>query len=78
MGGMNMLVISETAVISRLADIEDSKRGSKIIVEDGVHIDSFVKIKPTGGTGDVHIGRNSYVNSGVVIPATDCSSGRTS
>ena len=62
-----MLIISDKASISRLADIEDSVRGSKIIIEAGVVIDSFVKIKPTGGTGDVLIGENSYINSGTVI-----------
>jgi len=62
-----MLIISETARISRLADIEDSLKGSRIIIEDGAMIDSFVKIKPAGGMGDVRIGRNSYINSGVVI-----------
>ena len=62
-----MLSISDKAHISRLADIEDSVRGSRIIVEDGVIVDSFVKIKPTGGTGDLSIGRNTYINSGVVI-----------
>ena len=62
-----MLVISKNAKISKLADIEDSVRGSRIVIDDGVVIDSFVKIKPVGGTGDVHIGANSYVNSGTVI-----------
>src|SRR5215510_7041889 len=62
-----MLRISEKAFISRLADIEDSVRGTLIIIEDGVHIDSFVKIKPAGGTGNVRIGKNSYINAGVVI-----------
>lgn len=62
-----MLLISGRAKISRLADIEDSCRGSQIIIEEGVRIDSFVKIKPVGGKGNVHIGRNSYLNSGVVI-----------
>jgi virginiamycin A acetyltransferase len=62
-----MLFISESAEISRLADIEDSVRGSKITIEAGVVIDSFVKIKPTGGLGDVIIGQNSYINSGTVI-----------
>ncbi len=62
-----MLIISDTARISRFADIEDSLRGSRIIIEDGAMIDSFVKIKPAGGMGDVYIGRNSYINSGVVI-----------
>lgn len=62
-----MLVISEQAKISKLADIEDSVRGSRIVIERDVVIESFVKIKPIGGTGDVVIGENSRINSGVVI-----------
>ena len=62
-----MLVISDKAIVSRLADIEDSTKGTKIIIEEGVRIDSFVKIKPVGGLGDVIIGKNTYINSGVVI-----------
>lgn len=62
-----MLEISPTAKISRLADIEDSVRGSRIVIGDGVMIDSFVKIKPVGGSGDIFIGENSYINSGTVI-----------
>lgn len=62
-----MLIISRTARISKLADIEDSVKGTRIIIGDGVQIDSFVKIKPVGGTGDVRIGSNCYINSGVVI-----------
>jgi len=62
-----MLIISKSAKISKLADIEDSVRGSRIIIEDGVHIDSFVKIKPSGGMGDLIIGANSHINSGTVI-----------
>jgi virginiamycin A acetyltransferase len=62
-----MLVISPNAKISKLADIEDSIRGSKIIIEDGVVIDSFVKIKPAGGNGDLLIGANTVINPGVVI-----------
>ncbi|HET8773569.1 MAG TPA: DapH/DapD/GlmU-related protein [Thermoanaerobaculia bacterium] len=61
------LIVSPTATISPLADIEDSVRGSRIVIGDGVRIDSFVKIKPAGGSGDVVIGANSYVNSGTVI-----------
>lgn len=60
-------MISKTAQISKLADIEDSVRGTRIVIEDGVRIDSFVKIKPAGGSGDVVIGADSYINSGVVI-----------
>jgi len=62
-----MLLISNKAKISKWADIEDSIKGSRIIIEDGVLIDSFVKIKPTGGMGDIRIGKNSCINSGVVI-----------
>lgn len=62
-----MLIISEKAKISPLADIEDSVRGSRITIADGVVIDSFVKIKPAGGSGDLEIGRNCSINSGVVI-----------
>lgn len=62
-----MLSLSPAARISPLADIEDSRRGSRIEVGDGCQIDAFVKIKPAGGSGDVIIGRNSYLNSGTVI-----------
>lgn len=62
-----MLSIHETAVVSKLADIEPSVRGTRIVIGEGCQIDAFVKIKPAGGTGDVVIGRHSYLNSGVVI-----------
>lgn len=62
-----MLNISKTAKISKLADIEDSVKGSEINIADGVVIDSFVKIKPAGGTGNLTIGRNTVINPGVVI-----------
>ena len=62
-----MLKISPKAQISPLTDIEDSVLGSTITIEDGVTIDSFVKIKAAGGRGDVWIGKNCSINSGVVI-----------
>lgn len=62
-----MLIISEKAKISPLADIEDSVRGSKIIIKDYAVIDSFVKIKPAGGMGDFELGENSHLNSGIVV-----------
>ena len=62
-----MLRISPKAKISPLTDIEDSVLGSTITIEDGVTIDSFVKIKAAGGRGDVWIGKNCSINSGVVI-----------
>ncbi|QNN25011.1 acyltransferase [Planctomycetales bacterium ZRK34] len=62
-----MLEIHPAARISSMADIEDSVRGSRIVIGEGSVVDSFVKIKPVGGSGDVIIGRFSYVNSGTVI-----------
>src|SRR5437762_2528061 len=62
-----MLIVSPTAKVSALADIEDSTRGTRIVIEDGVMIDAFVKIKPAGGSGDVIIGAGSYINSGCVL-----------
>jgi virginiamycin A acetyltransferase len=62
-----VLQIASSARISPLADIEDSQRGSRIVIEDDVTIDAFVKIKPAGGTGDVVIGRGSFINAGCVL-----------
>lgn len=62
-----MHCISPTATISPLADIEDSVRGSVLRIGDGVVIDAFVKIKFVGGSGDVTIGSNTYLNSGTVL-----------
>jgi virginiamycin A acetyltransferase len=62
-----MLVISPTAQISKLADIEDSVRGTRITIGDGVFIDAFVKLRVAGGTGDVTIGPNCYINAGSVL-----------
>lgn len=50
-----------------MADIEDSVRGTQIVILENVCIDSFVKIKPVGGVGDVLIGAGSHLNSGTVI-----------
>lgn len=62
-----MIVIHETARVSPLADIEDSTRGTHI--EIGAHsvVDSFVKIKPAGGTGDLIVGEYVFINSGCVL-----------
>jgi acetyltransferase-like isoleucine patch superfamily enzyme len=62
-----MLLISNEAHISDKADIEDSVRGSTITICRNVTIDSFVKIKPVGGIGDIHIGEGTYINSGAVL-----------
>jgi len=62
-----MISIDQTALVSPLADIEDSVRGS--IISIGAHsiVDSFVKIKPAGGSGNLHVGKNVVINSGCVF-----------
>jgi acetyltransferase-like isoleucine patch superfamily enzyme len=62
-----VLKIDPTAVISPLADIEDSVRGTLIQIGARTRVDAFVKIKPTGGMGDAVIGADCAVNSGTVI-----------
>jgi len=62
-----MLIVDPSARISPLADIEDSVRGSRLEIGAGVVIDSFVKIKPAGGSGDLVIGAGSVINSGCVL-----------
>lgn len=62
-----MLEIARTARVSPLADIEASTRGTRIIIEDDVVIDAFVKLKAAGGSGDVVIGRGTVINSGCVL-----------
>lgn len=62
-----MIEIHPTAYVSSLADIEDSVKGSRIVVGPGSYIDAFVKIKAAGGTGDVIIGEQSFINSGCVL-----------
>jgi acetyltransferase-like isoleucine patch superfamily enzyme len=62
-----LIEIHETAKVSSLAEIEDSLKGSRIVIGANSMIDSFVKIKPVGGTGDLIIGTNVSINSGAVI-----------
>ena len=62
-----MLSIAASARISRLADIEDSLRGSSVVIEDEVVIDAFVKLKAAGGLGDVVIGRGTVINACCVL-----------
>ena len=62
-----LLTIHPTAEISALADLEISQRGSRIVVGAHCRIDSFVKIKPAGGEGDVVLGQRTYLNSGCVL-----------
>lgn len=62
-----MIQIDTEARVSALADIEGSVRGTRIVVGPHSVIDSFVKIKPAGGSGDVEIGHHSVINSGCVL-----------
>lgn len=62
-----MLVADSTSTISKLADIDESSRGTRIIVGAHSMIDSFVRIKCAGGTADVVIGEHCYLNSGCVL-----------
>lgn len=62
-----MLRIDPTARISQLADIEPSVRGTLIQIGARTMVDSFVKIKPAGGRGEVVIGEDCAINSGTVI-----------
>ncbi|RPI70581.1 MAG: acyltransferase [Desulfobacteraceae bacterium] len=62
-----MIEIADSATISKMADIEESVKGTKIIIGPFVRVDSFVKIKPVGGLGDIVIGDHTYINSGTVI-----------
>lgn len=61
------ILIDPHAYVSNLADIEDSLRGTLITIGAFSVVDSFVKIKPAGGIGNVIIGCNSVVNSGCVF-----------
>jgi virginiamycin A acetyltransferase len=61
------ILIDHSAKVSSLADIEDSVRGSQIVIGEKSIIDSFVKIKPAGGVGDLIIGKKTVINSGCVF-----------
>ena len=62
-----MIKIHDTAKVSENCDIEDSVRGSVIEIGAFSNIDSFVKIKPAGGTGNIKIGDRVHINSCCVL-----------
>ena len=62
-----MLDIHPSAQVAAMADVEPSQRGSRIVIGAGCRIDSFVKIKAVGGSGDILIGERCYLNSGCVL-----------
>jgi acetyltransferase-like isoleucine patch superfamily enzyme len=65
--GRPVIEIDPSAKVSPLADIEDSVRGTWIRIGARTVVDAFVKIKPAGGMGDLVIGSDCAINSGVVI-----------
>ena len=67
LGSEMTIKIDVTARVSPLSDIEDSLRGSQIVVGAHSVIDSFVKVKPAGGSGDLFIGEHVVINSGCVL-----------
>lgn len=62
-----MIEIHPTARVSPLADIEDSVRGTRIVIGERSVVDSFVKIKPAGGNGDLIVGPDCVINSGCMF-----------
>lgn len=62
-----MIDIHPAARVSPLCDIEDSTRGTRIVVGARSTLDAFVKIKPAGGLGDLLIGEDCAINSGCVL-----------
>jgi acetyltransferase-like isoleucine patch superfamily enzyme len=62
-----MIEIHAEARVSPFVDIEDSIRGTRIVIAAKAMIDSFVKIKPVGGAGDFYLGERSTINSGCVL-----------
>lgn len=62
-----MIELHPDARVSALADIEDSTRGTRIVLGERSVLDSFVKIKPAGGSGDLVIGARTVINSGCVL-----------
>jgi virginiamycin A acetyltransferase len=61
------IVTTPTTRISELADIEESIRGTEIRFGQDSVVDSFVKFKPAGGSGNVVIGDRVTINSGCVF-----------
>ena len=61
------IIKHQTSKISSLVDIENSPRVTKLIIGENSLIDSFVKIRPVGGSGDVQIGINTEINANCVL-----------
>lgn len=59
--------IAASARISPLSHCEESSRGSRLVIGERAFIDAFVAIKFSGGSGDVTIGEETYLNAGTVL-----------
>ena len=66
-GADGRITVHPTALVSPLADLEPSQRGTRILIGADCRIDSFVKIKSVGGFGDVLVGERCHLNSGCVL-----------
>jgi len=62
-----VITVHPTAFVSNLADLEASVKGSRLVIGPECCIDSFVKVKPAGGTGNIVLGERCYLNSGCVL-----------
>lgn len=60
-------LIDKSVKIGSFASIETSIKGSKLVIGENSVIDDFVKVKFTGGSGDIVIGKKVYINSGCVL-----------
>lgn len=60
-------IFDKKSKISNLASVETSIKGTDTIIGAFSIIDDFVKIKHVGGTGNIIIGKNVYINSGSVL-----------
>lgn len=63
----SLITLHPTAHVHPWVDLEPSQRGTRIVIGADSRIDSFVKIKPAGGYGDVLIGDRCFINSGCVL-----------
>lgn len=60
-------IFDESARVSDKASIEVSTRGTNTVLGKNCVVDDFVKIKHVGGSGDIIIGDNVFLNSCTVI-----------
>jgi virginiamycin A acetyltransferase len=59
--------ISDTALISPLAHLVPSVRGTRLVIGARTEVMEFAVLKCVGGTGDIIIGENCYINPHCVL-----------